>query len=50
MSKTALSSSVLPSKSSARSFNFNKLQAVLCIGASAVASIAGIYWVIQTVF
>lgn len=37
-------------QSQAQSFNFNKLQAVACITASAAASVGLIYWVFQTVF
>lgn len=47
MSKTAFSPSALPPASSMKSFNFNKLQAVLCIGASATLSVSGIYWLIK---
>lgn len=50
MSKTALSSSVLTPKPSAKSFNYNKLQAVLCIGASAAVSLGGLYWVAKSLF
>lgn len=34
----------------AGSFNYNKLQAVLCIASSAAVSIGVIYWAIQALF
>lgn len=33
---------------STKQFNFNKLQAVVCIGSSAMCSVALIYWAVKT--
>jgi hypothetical protein len=45
MSKASLPSSLVTPKTDQKSFNYNKLQAVLCIAASAAVSVTGLYWI-----
>lgn len=45
MSKVSLPSSIVAPRTVSKGFNYNKLQAVLCIAASAVVSLAILYWV-----
>lgn len=47
MSKSLPSSYVAPSDTAKR-FNYNKLQAVLCIVASAAVSLAVLYWIVRS--
>jgi hypothetical protein len=47
MEKTIDQETGMPEKKKTGVFNFNKLQAVLCIAASAAVSIALIVWLIR---
>lgn len=46
MSKVSLPSSIVaPPQTTSKGFNYNKLQAVLCMIASAAFSVATLYWI-----
>jgi len=49
MSKSLPSPLAAPGETTRR-FNFNKLQAVLCIVASAAISVTVLYWIVRSVF